>query len=266
MVRFDVNGMACVVLNVGEFVMPPNVLFGHAPEEDVAAALARHGLDPEAIMFQMNPLVVDTGAHRVIIDPAGLDHSARLPVALEAAGIDPASIDTVVITHGHSDHFNGGVTQGGAAAFPNARYVIQRKEWEHWFADDNPEPHHVENFRKTLGPLADRFALLDGEGPIVPGIEARLAPGHSPGQMVVLVGGQMVVVADAFMSPVQVEYPDWVATFDVWPDLVAQTRRALLQRIADEQWAAFVFHLPVPGLGRVTKDGDRFKWEFVDTP
>jgi glyoxylase-like metal-dependent hydrolase (beta-lactamase superfamily II) len=48
---------------------------------------------------------------------------------------------------------------------------------------------HARGFRILLAPLADLFTLLDGDAEIVPGIRAASCPGHSPGHMVVEVGG-----------------------------------------------------------------------------
>ncbi|MEO3780213.1 MBL fold metallo-hydrolase [Micromonospora sp. B11E3] len=52
----------------------------------------------------------------------------RLPVELDRAGIDPADVDTVVLTHLHEDHFGWSVGLDGTRVFPNARYVVQRRE------------------------------------------------------------------------------------------------------------------------------------------
>jgi metal-dependent hydrolase (beta-lactamase superfamily II) len=52
--------------------------------------------------------------------PSGPSHSGGLPKGLAALGIDPDSIDVVVISHLHADHTGGLLTDDGSRAFPKA--------------------------------------------------------------------------------------------------------------------------------------------------
>ncbi|MBT8227117.1 MAG: MBL fold metallo-hydrolase [Dactylosporangium sp.] len=242
--------------------MSADVLFANAPAAELPAALARHHLRAEPIVFEVHPLLVETGTHRVLVDPGGTDDPASLRQVLRAAGIDPASIDTVVLTHGHADHYIGCVGAGGGPAFPDARHVMRRVEWDHWLAADNPEPHHAENFLRLLLPLRECFTLLDGESEIVPGIEVIPTPGHSPGHLAVKIGGSAIHVGDVLPSVVYVEHPDWYARFDVWPDQVVDTRRKLLRQIAESNLMVFTHHFEATGAGRVVASADG-GWRWV---
>src|ERR1700728_5238379 len=55
---------------------------------------------------------------------------------LAAAGIDPKSIDTVLLTHMHPDH-SAGLTDmsNGQRLFPNAELVMHENEPAHWLDD-----------------------------------------------------------------------------------------------------------------------------------
>lgn len=262
--RFTVGRCAYTLLNTGHFDMDPAVLFAGVPADERAAAGQKYGLADHLIVFQINPLLVEIGANRVLIDPGSLSETPVLPSILREAGIDPDSIDTVIITHAHFDHHRECADPTGSPAFPNARYTIQRTEWEYWAKDgENPEPGQAEAFRKILLPLRDNFTLLDGDEEIIPGIQAIYAPGHSPGHMAVLIDDRLIHLGDAAVCVVYTDHPDWVASFDLWPEQVVQSRRKLFLRIANENLLAVFSHHAPPGPGRITANGEAWQWEPI---
>ncbi|MGA9761453.1 MAG: MBL fold metallo-hydrolase [Gaiellaceae bacterium] len=262
MTSFAIGSYRCRYLDVGSFEVSAETLFGDAPADLLTKALSRHELDPEHIVFRARALLVDTGSNRVLIDPAGTwEEPHRLESVLAREEIDPGSVDTVIVSHGHADHFWGGVRADGRPLFTSARYWMQRSEWQHWLTGDNPEPDHAENFRKALLPLEERFTLLDGEREIVPGIRCLPAPGHSPGHMVVEIGGEAVYTGDALLSPVNVEQPRWAAHFDVWPERVVASRLELLGRLVESGSLVLTCHFPGSGVGRVVARGDGRRWQ-----
>lgn len=52
-----------------------------------------------------NAALVESGSHRILID-AGLS-ARRITRGLEAASVDPASLDGILLTHEHQDHAQG---------------------------------------------------------------------------------------------------------------------------------------------------------------
>jgi glyoxylase-like metal-dependent hydrolase (beta-lactamase superfamily II) len=260
---FTVAGFSCMLFEVGRFSTNADVLFPDAPPDELERALARHGFVPEEIVFPIHSLLVDTGAHLALIDPGAGEDPGRLLFELRRLGVDSRRIDGVIITHGHSDHYRGGVTEDGAPVFPNAFYALQRAEWEYWTAGDDPDQGHVKAFRGLLPPIRSRVILLDGKAEILPGIEAVPASGHSPGHMVVRVAGRAVYTGDVLLTPISVEHPDWTARFDRWPEEVVATRRMLLQTMAAEDALVIPSHFPPPGFGRVRalNGGRRCGWE-----
>lgn len=50
-------------------------------------------------------------------------------------GITPGDIDTVILTRGHPGHIGGNTISEGRPAFPNARFVMWKDEWDFWTSD-----------------------------------------------------------------------------------------------------------------------------------
>ncbi len=249
----------CAILDVGSFAMDAEVLFPSAPPAERDAALARHGLPRRGMRFRLQALLIEREGRRTLVDAAGLDGSGALQHALREAGVDPASIETVVVTHAHLDHYAACMDARGGPGFPQATLVVQRREWEHWSAAPNPEPEHARNFAERLAPLRERVRLVDGDCPIAPGIDAVLTAGHSPGHMAVSIDASALHLGDVIQSVVQVEHPDWAARYDVWPDQVVSTRRRVLELLAAGGALAIAPHLSSP-VGRVERTPEGYRW------
>ena len=53
------------------------------------------------------------------------------------AGIDPKSVDIIVISHFHPDHINGIKDKDNQRIFPNAEIMVPAPEWDFWMDDAN---------------------------------------------------------------------------------------------------------------------------------
>src|SRR6201996_1337056 len=75
--------------------------------------------------------IVDTGSGNYLLPTAGM-----VQRNLARGGIDPKSIETVLLTHIHPDHSAGLVDMSnGALLYPNAELVMHENEPKHWFDD-----------------------------------------------------------------------------------------------------------------------------------
>ncbi|MEV5695659.1 MBL fold metallo-hydrolase [Micromonospora globbae] len=193
--------------------------------------------------------LVDTG-----VGPDGSPAAAwaptpgRLPTELAHAGIDPADVDTVVLTHLHEDHFGWSVDRNGEPMFPNARYVVQRRETEALPAGDAALAYVVEPLR-AAGQLheVDGVTRLAAAGRS--GVRVVPTPGHTPGHQSVVVEGrheQVIVTGDVLVHAVQLVDPDVAYRFEADAEAARRTRRRLLDEAGVRRTVLATAHLNRP--------------------
>lgn len=234
----------------------PQSIFGmNVSEEDFAAASAEANLPTDKAQFFFTPTVVNTGAELILFD-TGLNRAGIIS-AVEAAGYTADQIDTVVITHMHGDHI-GGLSDGDAVTFANARYVTGAAEFNAMDGAGN------EGFDGKVKPLAEKMTFLDDGGSVASGVTAMAAFGHSPGHMAYRLesnGAQLVIAADFANHYVwSLAYPDWEVRFDRDKAAAAATRRAMLDMMAADKIPFIGYHMPFPGIGYVETRGEGYHY------
>jgi glyoxylase-like metal-dependent hydrolase (beta-lactamase superfamily II) len=220
-----------------------------------------------------NCYLVRTGAHNILIE-TGLgdkrDARARsfmklpeiteqLPEALWRRGVDPESIDIVVNSHLHWDHVGGNtILRGdrGIPAFPRARYVASRGEWEH------AHERHVRDTGSYLDanydPLVEsgQMTLVEGDYEIAPGVWMRRAPGHNRDMAVVTAesrGQTFCFFSDLVPTAAHVQ-PTWVAAFDLSPIQTIDTKMQWLAAAVDGDWQCAFAHETRLAFARIVRD------------
>ena len=200
----------------------------------------------------------------------------QLDDALEDAGYTPADIRWVVNTHLHFDHAGGNTLRDAPAvghdegalrvAFPNATYVVQRGELE--FARSTNERTRASYLPPNFEPVAaaGRFKLLNGDAQILPGILARVTPGHVPNHQAILVadGGETAAfVADLIPTAAHLRLP-WIMGYDLEPLRTLESKRAILREAANEGWRIVFEHDARVAWGTVVRKGTAVGLEAVE--
>ncbi len=279
--RFKIGTFECIAVSDGTFGYPDHSFFVNAPRERLEQVFRENNIRSGEIIAPWTCLWINTGEHRVLVDTGGgaglLPSVGKLLPNLQTQKIEAVDIDTVILTHGHPDHIGGNTDAEGKPAFPKARYVMWKDEWEFWTS--NPHLRELEVgedikqlmlslARKNLPPIQGQLDLVDHEMEILPGIQAIAAPGHTPGHMALAISSdrqQLFYISDAVLYPIHLEQPDWYPAFDFAPEKAMATKRQLLERVIAEKALMIACHFPFPGLGQVTQKGEGWQWERIKT-
>jgi len=273
--KFEVGEIQCIALSDGTFNYPANWLFSNVTQEEIEGGLSAYSLPVDQVETPYTCLLVRTKKHLVLIDTGanGLaPTTGDLPNRLRAEGVRPDDVTHVVLTHGHPDHIGGVLDDGGKPAFPKAQYLMSKTEWDFWIAGPDLsstaiDPHLqqlvVSCAQKNLPPLKGCVELVEDEKEIVPGVSLILAPGHTPGHLVVAISSakaQVLHMSDAVLHPLHVEHPTWRTVFDFDAEDAGKTRQRLLDRAAVDGIPVLAYHFPFPGFGQIEKSGTSWKW------
>lgn len=256
---FTIGDVRVAALRDNEFLIPNDgKTFGtDVGVPAVAAVLAAAGAPTDTIRVGVDALLVKLPGRIVLLDTGfGPSPGGQLIASLAAAGVAPAQVTDVLITHSHGDHVGGLVSADGAPAFPNAKVRMSAAEWA--FLKGNA------GAAKLVAAIAPQVATFAPGAEVVPGITADTMAGHTPGHVSYeLVSGKarLLDIGDtAHSTIVSLAKPDWIMGFDSDPAVGKATRRAELTRLAASHETVFAPHFPYPGVGTIAAKGDGFVW------
>lgn len=268
------GGVRVDTLSDGHLVLPFDFSFAGLPRDELDPILQQAGVSGDMIQSPCNITLLRDGTNTVLFDagsgPDFMPTAGKVAEALAALDLTPDDITHLLFTHAHPDHLWGVLDEFDEPLFPNAAHVMGRVEAEYWtdpstFASIREDRQSfVAGASRRIEALGDALALIeDGDSPL-PGITARLTPGHTAGHMSfdIDAGGQRVLVVGDAIANAHVAFarPGWDSPSDEDPALGAQTRLKLLAELADSGVPLIGFHLSDGGIGRAERDGDGFRF------
>lgn len=260
-------------LSAGRYKLDGGAMFGVVPKPIWERQIVPD--EKGRIEMGMTCLLVRTPFENVLIETGfggkvsekqriifGLDESVGLFDSLSKVGMIPDEIDRVILTHLHQDHAGGctlGKEDGYAVAFPNARYMIQRGEWEDAV---NADGQTIAGYRlkEVLRPLklAGVIDLLDGDVEICNGVRVFLTPGHTRAHQSVLVeseGTTVCFIGDLIPTRNHIP-PVYVMAFDLFPRTTFRMKQVILKQAAQKGWCMVWPHDPDVAWSYVTVGSD----------
>ncbi|MFN8444016.1 MAG: MBL fold metallo-hydrolase [Caldilineaceae bacterium] len=230
-----------------------------------------------------NCLLIDTGLHKVLLETGsgdGMTPPGRLCERLQTAGVAPAAIDIVIVSHADFDHIGGAVDAHGNLAFPQARHVLSATEWAFWSsAAQRLQPNALFDEatlqwanhlpKERLPFLREKVTLVTADVEVVPGIRTFAIPGHTPGMIATVITsnneqlhfiGDVVYDLDLSEDGQTVGNAEFHAAVDFDPKQARLTRDQLFAQAARDQTLLMAYHTPFPGLGYIEQAADGWRW------
>jgi glyoxylase-like metal-dependent hydrolase (beta-lactamase superfamily II) len=215
-------------------------------------------------------IMFDSGTGAQLAPTAGLISKSGL---LKKAGIDPAKVSTIVVTHFHPDHIFGLMAkETNAQIFPNAEIIVPAAEYKYWTAPLSGLPEGRQGLAKRVQatfPTWKNIKQAEAGKDVVPGIRSIETYGHTAGHTSYQLGSgrnQLIVLGDVTNIPALfVKNPGWHAAFDADANLAEQSRRKIFDRIVADKATVTGYHFGLPGAGSIKKDGKGYAFVPVRT-
>jgi glyoxylase-like metal-dependent hydrolase (beta-lactamase superfamily II) len=218
----------------------------------------------------IRPLLVEANNQWILIDTGigdkfdekykkiyGIEQQPTLDNQLAEVGISKDDITVVINSHLHWDHAGGNTRKNSRnewePAFVNARYVVQRGEYE--FATRLNErtrgSYRMEDY--VALEKAGCFEFVDGDSKIMEGVQVVRSGGHIPYHQCVYLESdsrKAFFLGDLLPLHTHLHLP-YILAFDLEPLVTLERKREYLKRALDEDWLLFFVHDPEIAYGKV---------------
>ena len=181
-----------------------------------------------------------------------------LPDSLAALGVRADDVTDVIFTHLHFDHI-GWASADGAPFFPNATYRCAAADLDYFLAGPDEEQFtsalfYAATARERLAPVLDRIETWAADRALLPGIDVRLAPGHTPGSSVIVLSDgneRALLLGDMVHCPLELMDDDFNLLADHDQELANRVREAYARELEGTGTLAAAAHFPGLRFGRL---------------
>ncbi|KQT01658.1 MBL fold metallo-hydrolase [Rhizobium sp. Leaf391] len=272
--RLTIGSMEVTALSDGTVALPLAKLYTNTTEQHAQSALNDAFL-PDIIPTSVNAFLVNTGERLVLIDAgtgAYLGASlGKLVANIEASGYKTHDIDDVVLTHIHTDH-SGGLVSNGKRTFSNATLRVNEREAKFWLNATNAKAatgilkQHFGEADQCVTPYveAGKFETFADNAAPVPGLGSILYAGHTPGHSAITLeseGQKIVFWGDITHGDIlQFDEPGVAIEFDIDQKAAVFARDTAFKQAVEGKYLVAGAHIAFPGIGHVREDSTNYDW------
>jgi len=227
-------------------------------------AVLRRYIPAQGFQHSANAFLIKAPGRNILVD-SGTGAGGILLEKLRSLGAAPESINAVLITHLHGDHF-GSLQSDGRAVFPNARIYLSARELEYFTRTsvNRSAVSALAPYQSSSRITAFEPGTFASPAEILPGIKAIAAYGHTPGHTIFQIensNAKFLIIGDLLhIALVQFPVPEISATYDMDANAAAQVRRQVLDYAARNRIPVGGMHIVYPAVGSVEADGAGFKF------
>ncbi|KAF7276679.1 hypothetical protein GWI33_009929 [Rhynchophorus ferrugineus] len=273
-----VGNLTVTALFDGELGLPRSDLL-RIPTEKANQLFAENFVpidDQNQIVTSFSAYLVQTPSQNILVD-AGTAHCfgeslGHVEDNLKRAGIQPAQIDTILITHAHPDHLCG-ISKNGAMRYPNAKVYIAKADVDYWTSKSN-EAKADDFFKPIFKMTRDALKPYQDAGQLIaftektfnlPNVQLLDTHGHTYGHSSYLINGQngqkFLGLGDVVhYAAVQLPYPEAVYRPDTDSDQATVVRQNVFKQAAEQKWWIGAAHIAFPGIGHIAKANMGYRW------
>jgi glyoxylase-like metal-dependent hydrolase (beta-lactamase superfamily II) len=236
--------------------------------------------DQNRIKLNLNCLFIDTGKEKILIETGigekwsskeikmyGINREYSLAESLfRITGCRTDDITIVINTHLHFDHaggntINDAVTGKPVPQFPNARYLVSKREFEH--AEAPHERDRASYLGENWHPLIDsqQMDLMPDTYEPVPGLLVEKVRGHSETMQTIKLSANGQILFGFFdMVPTRHHLqPAWIMAYDLFPTETLAFKNNILPIATQENWVCHFYHDPEMPLATLVEIDGRVK-------
>ena len=229
-----------------------------APQD--AERILKEAYRPAPPRISVNTFVIHSTGRMALVDTGSQNSMGptlgHMPKHFVAAGIDPKQIDTILLTHMHTDHSNGLTDANGQAIYPHVELVVAERDVAHWFDDaamgratERQQMRFFRWAREQIAPYQNQRREPKGE--VFPGVTAVPLYGHTPGHTGYLIASkaeQLLIWGDIVHMPdIQTRRPEVFMEPDTDGEAAIVTRKRTMDMVATDRLLAAGMHMHFPG-------------------